>query len=381
MSAIKGGEKAIEASHRLIAKRRRGDRSLNEMSVAQIREQLTLAVDRVMAEGGLYDPTLAALAIKQAEGDLSEAIFLLRAFRATLPRFGFTSPVDTAAMTVRRRISTTHKDVPGGQILGLTYDYTHRLLDFGLMEGGEDREGVLPEDDASDDDIFRQAEILTRDVGSLAPSDALETELPGDASDVADLTRDSLAFPSRRDQRLQNLAQGDEGFLMSLCYSSMRGYGSNHPFVGELRHGDVTVAMEIPEIGLEVGMGSIRVTECRTVHLFAGDPERPPGHTRGYGLVFGHGERKAISMAVVDRALRGKEFGEETQYPVQDEEFVLSHTDNVAASGLVQHLKLPHYVDFQAQLQLLAQLRATHAEKYAAVQEEESAIGEPAHAG
>ena len=43
-----------------------------------------LAVDRVMSEGSLYDRELAALAIKQARGDLIEAIFLLRAFRATL---------------------------------------------------------------------------------------------------------------------------------------------------------------------------------------------------------------------------------------------------------------------------------------------------------
>src|ERR1700710_3324883 len=127
--AVKGGERAIENAHRLLAHERRGDRAVPEVSLAQISEQLTLAVDRVMTEGSLYDRELAAVAIKRARGDLIEAIFLLRAFRATLPRFGVTEPLDTANMQVRRRVSSTFKDIPGGQILGPTFDYTHRLLD------------------------------------------------------------------------------------------------------------------------------------------------------------------------------------------------------------------------------------------------------------
>jgi len=377
-TSIKGGEKAIEASHRLLAARRRGDRSVAGLSVAQIREQLTLAVDRVMSEGSLYDPTLAALAIKQAEGDLIEAVFLLRAFRTTLQRFGYTKEVDLAAMLVRRRISTTHKDVPGGQILGPTYDYTHRLLDFSLLDGDEEGNDMP---DSVPQPHSQPSEPLSRDIGALAKTDILETELPQDDDNVADLTREPLSFPAGRDQRLQSLARGDEGFLMGLCYSTMRGYGRNHPFVAEMRHGDVSVVMEIPEIGLEVGIGTVRLTECRTIHLHAGNAENEPRYTRGYGLVFGHGERKALSMAVVDRALRAKELGEDPQYPAQDEEFVLYHADNVEASGLVQHLKLPHYVDFQAELQLLQQLRQARADKQARDEDAERQTPEPAHAG
>jgi alpha-D-ribose 1-methylphosphonate 5-triphosphate synthase subunit PhnI len=111
--AVKGGERAIDNAHAWLAEERRGDTDVAELSIAQIREQLALAVNRVMAEGSLYDPDLAALAIKQARGDLIEAVFLIRAYRTTLPRFGASHPVDTGAMACDRRISATFKDLPG----------------------------------------------------------------------------------------------------------------------------------------------------------------------------------------------------------------------------------------------------------------------------
>lgn len=373
ITSIKGGEAAIAASHRLLAKRRRGNPAIADLSVDQIREQLSLAVDRVMSEGSLYDAELAALAIKQAEGDLIEAIYLLRAFRTTLTRFGHAEAVDTAAMIVRRRIATTHKDVPGGQLLGPTYDYTHRLLDVALMgEAGHDNLSDLAGERESEDELETAkvsadaaACALRRDCGVLARSDLVEAALADAPGKVADITRDPVVFPSRRDQRLQSLARGDEGFLMGLCYSTMRGYGRSHPFIAELRYGDATVVLTIPELDISVGIGAIRLTECQTVHLTTRDGSLPPRYTRGYGLVFGHGERKAISMAMLDRTLRSAELGESAAYPAQDDEFVLSHSDSVAASGLVQHLKLPHYVDFQAEMQLLDQMRADYAERHA----------------
>ena len=103
--AVKGGEAAIDNAHRLLAEVRRGDPAVPELGVAQIREQMSLLVDRVMAEGSLYDPYLAALALKQARGDVVEAVFLVRAYRTTLPRFGASEPVETGAMAISRRIS------------------------------------------------------------------------------------------------------------------------------------------------------------------------------------------------------------------------------------------------------------------------------------
>jgi alpha-D-ribose 1-methylphosphonate 5-triphosphate synthase subunit PhnI len=104
-------------------------RDVPGLTLEQIAGQLSLAVDRVMGEGSLYDPELAALAIKQARGDLIEAVFLLRAYRTTLPRFGHSEPMNTGEMLVERRVSAIYKDLPGGQMLGPTFDYTHRLLD------------------------------------------------------------------------------------------------------------------------------------------------------------------------------------------------------------------------------------------------------------
>jgi alpha-D-ribose 1-methylphosphonate 5-triphosphate synthase subunit PhnI len=347
--AVKGGERAIENAHALLAHARRGDPSVPELSLAQISEQLGLAVDRVMSEGSLYDRELAALAIKQARGDLIEAIFLVRAFRTTAPRFGACEPIDTAAMNMDRRISATFKDLPGGQVLGPTFDYTHRLLDHDLVAGG-----AVPEParvPAEPEAMPRVTDLLAAD-GLIEPSGA-----PDPAAPVGDLTREPLGLPAERDLRLQNLARGDEGFLLALGYSTQRGYGRTHPFAGEIRFGDVEVELFAEELGFAVPLGRIAVTECQMVNQFGGTASEPPRFTRGYGLTFGQGERKAIAMALVDRALRARELGEDVKAPAQDEEFVLMHSDNVQATGFVEHLKLPHYVDFQAELGLVRRLR------------------------
>lgn len=346
--AVKGGETAIAHSLELLADRRRGDRDVAELTLDQIDQQLALAVDRVMTEGSCYDRALAALAIKQARGDLIEAIFLLRAYRTTLTRFGDSEPLDTGRMTVERRISSTFKDVPGGQVLGPTFDYTHRLLDFTLTANGERPAAPTAPVDATQA-VPRVGDILERE-GMLEPP-------PAAAGETQDLTRTPLVLPAGRPVRLQNLARGDEGFLLALGYSTQRGYGNNHPFVGEIRYGAVPVSFVPEELGFAIEVAEIDVTECDMVNQFAGSHDVPPQFTRGYGLAFGHAERKAMAMALVDRALRAEELSEAVTSPAQDEEFVLSHSDNVEASGFVQHLKLPHYVDFQSELVVVRALR------------------------
>jgi alpha-D-ribose 1-methylphosphonate 5-triphosphate synthase subunit PhnI len=346
--AVKGGERAIDNAHAWLAEERRGDPAIPELSVAQIRAQMALAVNRVMAEGSLYDPDLAALAIKQARGDLIEAIFLIRAYRTTLPRFGGSNPIETEDMACDRRVSATFKDAPGGQVLGPTFDYTHRLLDFKLAADGE----------VADVPTAAPSDAATPHIMSFLDREGLiQTEPTGDAV-PDDLTRTPLELPASRALRLQSLTRGDEGFLLGMAYSTQRGYARNHAFVAELRIGAVAVEMDIPELGFAIEIGEITVTECETVNQFQGSKTQPPQFTRGYGLVFGMTERKAISMALVDRALRWKELGEDNLgAPAQDEEFVLYHSDNIQATGFLEHIKLPHYVDFQSELELIRKLR------------------------
>ncbi len=349
--AVKGGERAILNSYRLLAEARRGDPALAELSVAQIREQLRLAVDRVMNEGSVCDPDLAALALKQSRGDSLEAIFLLRAYRATLPRLGYTEPLDTAAMTLWRRVSATFKDLPGGQLLGPTFDYTQRLLDFSLEAAGEQPDAA-PEAAVDSAAVARVVDLLNEE-------GLIEAERPRDGDPApGDLTCEPLSFPAERALRLQNLARGDEGFLLAMGYSTQRGYAHSHPFAGEIRYGIAPVELVPEELGFPVCIGEIELTECQMINQFAGSKLEPPRFTRGYGLVFGHAERKAMAMALVDRALRAEELGERVESPAQMQEFVLSHSDALEAAGFVQHLKLPHYVDFQAELELVRQMRA-----------------------
>lgn len=360
--AVKGGEKAIDNAHRLLAEDRRGDPAVAELSVPQIVEQMSHAVSRVMAEGSLHDPELAALAIKQSRGDLIEAIFLIRAYRTTLPRFGHSRPIDTARMAIERRISATFKDVPGGQVLGPTFDYTHRLLDFALAAEGDLPESALETEAGAGETMPRVLELLGSEglveaPQGPAPKTATGPEIETETEPVGDLTREPLTFPADRDIRLQNLARADEGFLLALGYSTQRGYARSHAFVGELRIGEVAVEIEPEELGFAIEIGDVTVTECETVNQFKGSKDVPPQFTRGYGLTFGHCERKAIAMALVDRALRCRELGEDQVAPAQDEEFVLSHSDNIQATGFVEHIKLPHYVDFQSELELLRRLR------------------------
>jgi len=253
-------------------------------------------------------------------------------------------------MRCDRRISATFKDAPGGQVLGPTFDYTHRLLDFKLAAEG-DAPADAPCVDGRQDPTPHITEFL-------AGEDIIQSECDTGA-EPSDITRQPMAYPADRATRLQALTRGDEGFVLGLAYSTQRGYARNHAFVGELRIGMVSVEMDVPELGFAIEIGEVELTECETVNQFKGSKTEPPQFTRGYGLVFGQTERKAISMALVDRALRWEELGEDNVgAPAQDEEFVLSHCDNIQATGFLEHIKLQHYVDVQSELEVVRKMRA-----------------------
>lgn len=353
---IKGGKAAIEAAEELVRYfRLRGGSA--PLEVKQIQDQMRLAVDRVMGEGSLYAPFHAALALKQAEGDTIEASFLLRAYRSTLPRIGYSLVADTREMAVIRRISAAFKDIPGGQILGPTRDYSLRLLDFQLAEEslthirefmGKFIPGAIRGEKGGMGDVlpsFPKVVDMLRAEGLLETPNKTE-----EAEEIIDITRQPLTFPAPRAARMQAMARGETGGLMALAYSSMRGYGNIHPTLGELRVGYVPLRVPHRTRPHEVvTVGRVLLTEAEVIARMDAGEDGIPRFTLGYGLCFGHNEIKAISMAVLDRTMRTGS----KEAPAEDEEFVLYHIDGIEASGFTAHWKLPHYVTFQSVLDRL----------------------------
>ncbi|UOK59101.1 carbon-phosphorus lyase complex subunit PhnI [Bacillus sp. OVS6] len=365
--AVTGGQKAIEHASRLVDYFRLKDRG-ETLKTNQIEGQMRLLIDRVMGEGGLYAPEYAALALKQSEGDPAEAAFLLRAYRSTLPRNYYSLTSEPGDMRVVRRISSSFKDIPGGQLLGPTYDYTHRLLNFHLRN--EDEQEIqsflesmnLDAEDIKFEHTFQKVADLLRDQGFLSNREKKEAE-------PFDITREKITFPASRSARLQSLARGETGAMTAMAYSSMRGYGVVHPTIGELRvgHTDVHIPYPFGDEDDSLYIGEVLMTEVETINSFTQNDEGEVEFMLGYGLTFGQNEVKAIAMAILERSLETKGTS-----PAQDEEFVLLHIDSIESNGFVSHLKLPHYITFQSTLDRIRQAQAETASKTAQFESEGS---------
>lgn len=342
---MQGGLSAIKAAELLVSRRMLGAES-RPLEPALVGERMSLGVDRVMSEGGLYDPAAAAVALVQAEGDLHEASFIVRAYRSTLPRVAYSTPTNTSEMRVLRRITPAFQSAPGGQLLGATRDYTQRLLDWRLAEGGASDDGSHPsnpQSETADRPTFTRIADILREEGLLP--------MPVESADEPDdITRTPIVFPASRSAKLQTLARAETGSLTAFGYASMRGYGTfAHGTVAELRVGMVPIRITHPYTGQPVTFGEARVTECEEFTISphrSMSAENTEQFALGYGLVFGQNERKAIAMAMLDRQL-----AEGGSAMASQEEFILMHVDGVEATGFVEHLKLPHYVEFQSIVQ------------------------------
>ena len=351
--AVKGGTNAIEASIERLAYERlkRG----TTVSAEQIRGGMRVLIDQVMSEASLYSEAVAALCIKQAEGSPEEAVFTMRAFRSTLPRIHYSAETRSESMRIERRISATFKDIPGGQILGASYDYTHRLL----------RDDIADETDESADEWLRtwfaRPLAAPEPIGELPKvidylrNQGLMKTVPQDDTPPKDVTKEALSFPTERSQRLQVLTRGQTGAVTALGYASLRGYGPLlHPTVAELRVGHLPITIPNPfgdEDDEDDGyyIGSIKVTEVESVvpvSVPRGEGRSEIEFDIGYGVCFGQNETKAIAMSLLDQCLENPD----PSHPTHDEEFVLLHIDSVEATGFISHLKLPHYVTFQSEL-------------------------------
>ena len=304
-----------------------------------------LLIDRVMSEAGFYAPDYAALALKQCEGSTEEAVFLLRAYRNTLSRNYTSRTVRGDEMHIRRRISSAFKDIPGGQMLGPTYDYVHRLLNFSLAD--EDESELQKwrrdfEERAMENETTALSDTAPRVLDILREEGLLEY-VEQDDSEPCDVTMEKLPLPAPRSAILQTLTRADTGFISGLAYSDIRGFGMSHPTIGELRYGSLEIMVDYPlEEGVAWYVGDIFVTE---VEGLMGTRPGSEGIGVGYGCVIGRNDTKAIAMSVLDRALTLN-----LDSPTSDMEFVLLHGDCLEMNGFISHLKLPHYVTFQSKL-------------------------------
>jgi alpha-D-ribose 1-methylphosphonate 5-triphosphate synthase subunit PhnI len=327
--ATRGGERAIEQAERLF---REELGPIDAAKVARIGEAMPYLVDRVMGEASLYDEDLAALALAQTGGELFEAVLLLRAWRTTQPRLCVAAPVEQEGLFTHRRISAAFKDIPGGQVLGPTLDYAHRILATEVLAGeAYVPEPVAPADMASPAHLPSvSAWQAENGLVDLPPPDATE------GNDIPDLTREPLLFPAKRAHTLQSLARAETGGALALGYAAMRGYGQAHPTVNEVRLSEAEIVVAHPD-GRRFSAGRVKVSQAEVVDK------------KGDKLSLGF-------AATLDLNSPGAEKGSATE-----EEFFLYHTEGVESSGFCIHFKLPHYVTFQSALDAMRDARAKRA--------------------
>jgi alpha-D-ribose 1-methylphosphonate 5-triphosphate synthase subunit PhnI len=327
---------------------------------------MRLSVDRVMGEGGLWAPEVAARALRQAEGDIIEASHLVRSFRSTLPRLGYTDAVDVDDLQILRRIVPAYRNPPGPQLLGRTLDYTGRLIDF------------TPDDVARAEAVEEEARRrdLAESSTDLATDDLAATDLPPHPAspedrrpgrlyemlrdldlivdrtnpsdpEPFDITRQPARPGAPRSARLSTMARAETGALVQLWYRNILG-PDNHIHevtLGEVRHGRLPVPVRHPHTGNPVDVGTVRVTEVEAIEDLDGIDEQTDRFDVGYGLCLGHNERKAIAMANLDISVHR----DKGRSPL--EQSVLQTTDGLDASGFLEHLKLPHYVTFRSMVE------------------------------
>lgn len=342
--ATRGGEDAIQQAEQLFHELRG---AVTPTLIQSLMQTMPYLVDRVMSEAGLYAPELAALALAQSGGDLYESVLLLRAYCSTQPRLAYAEPVQSADLFTVRRISAAFKEIPGGQILGPSLDYSHRLLRFDLLDGDQQPSTVTPAAQAASHFYptvadWQRGQDLLENLPTPAPFDSLNTP---------DITREPVSFPAPRAHRLQALARADTGGTLALGYASMRGYGLTHPTVNELRLAYADVKLTHPLTGKAFSAGRVRVSQAEVVSTGGGTPEKPMLEL-GFCATLGWNEVKVIAASMLDM-----EMNKPNPHPAHREEFVLYHTEAVESSGFCIHFKLPHYVTFSSSMDNIRNVR------------------------
>lgn len=347
-ASARGGLASILAAEELV-RHERDHAPVPWVSTEQITGRFRLAVDRVMGEGGLYDEPTAAAAVRQAEGDTLEAAHLVRAHRSTLPRLAVSEPIDPDEMVVLRRIVPAMREPNGPQLLGRTTDYTGRLL-----EKPDGQPQAQPQEPRPALERSAEQRHPRRFLELLRKLDLVADQRLTDDPEPMDITRSAVRPPAARSAALAAMARAETAGLVSLWYRSMLGPDNDiHEInLGELRHGRLPLRVRHPHTGNPVRVGEFRVTEAEAIENLDGPDEDRSKLGVGYGLCFGHNERKAIAMANMDIANR--RFGRTGPL----EQLLLLTTDGLDSGGFLEHLKLPHYVTFRSIMDRKLALRA-----------------------
>ncbi|MEK0415912.1 MAG: hypothetical protein RL352_1309 [Actinomycetota bacterium] len=353
--SARGGLGAIRAAERLVRRLRVTSES-SWLEEDQILEKLRLLVDRVMGEAGLWAPRLAAKALRQSEGDATEAVHLLRAYRSTLPRVSYSEVADADHVRVVRRIVPAFQRVPGSQLLGRSIDYTARFLerqsdDLAREEAEKMRAGTTTEVNEAPDSSGHESDDLSRSpkrlLEMLREMDLVVDRRLTDDPEPFDITRTPARPPAPRSALLSSMTRADTGALVNQWYRNILGPdGYLHEVtLGEVRHGSLSVNVTHPVTGESVNVTDVRVTEVEAIEDLEGIDEDRTRFDVGYGLCLGHNERKAIAMANLDIACHRD--GGRTQL----EQSLLLTTDALDSAGFLEHLKLPHYVTFRSMIE------------------------------
>jgi alpha-D-ribose 1-methylphosphonate 5-triphosphate synthase subunit PhnI len=340
--AIKGGTEAIRASKSFFHTELQAGENIADEDIIQ---GLRFSCDRVMGEGALYTEKLAAKAIRKSGGDLLEAAFYVRAHRSTCQRIGSAKTIHTDTMHILRRISSAFKDISGGQILGPSCDYVIRLFSSFKADQNDEPQASEKGHKMNNSQVESALQPL-RDNDKIVLLENSEVT-------PFDVTRAFPLPPYPRSALMQIMARGETGSMLAFAYTSMRGYGDVHPTIGDLRLGMVDIQFKHPFTGKNTQIGTIRVTACETVGSFNRDPR--DGKLRlavGFGFCFGFNETKAIAMSILDLAMHHTGYSVGGQSIAANPEIIIHHVDAIESMGFTNHFKLPHYVTFQAHLQV-----------------------------
>ena len=339
-AAARGGLAAIRAAESLV-QRLREQASTTTPADTQLIEHFGALVDRVMGEGGVWGPEMAAAALRQGGGDPIEAAHLIRSKRSTLAVIAV-ARADADELHVLRRIVPAYRTPPGAQILGATTDYAGRILDTSTPSPPTASHVAHPADQTT---VLENSDRTPQRLLSvLRDLDLVVDRRRHDDPEPFDITQVAARPPAPRSARLSAMARAETGALVNVWYRNILGPdGYLHEItLGEVRHGHIPVRIDHPHTGRSITICRVRVTEVEAIEDLDGVDEDRTRVDVGYGFCFGHNEKKAIAMANLDIACH-RDNGR-----TQLEQSLLLTTDGLESTGFLEHLKLPHYVTFRS---------------------------------